>query len=50
MSEDEFYAVMEKHRCPQLQDIELSIKPKDRPNAERLLPFAEQVIEEQQEM
>jgi N-acetyl sugar amidotransferase len=50
MSEAEFYTVMEKHRCPQLRDVELPIKPKDRPNAERILPFAKQVIEEQQEM
>lgn len=50
MSEEEFYAVMEKHRCPQLREVELPIKSKDRPNAERILPFAEQVIEEQQEM
>ncbi|HEY7491525.1 MAG TPA: N-acetyl sugar amidotransferase [Candidatus Tectomicrobia bacterium] len=50
MSEAEFYTVMEQHRCPQLRDVELPIKPKDRPNAERILPFAEQVIEEQQEM
>jgi N-acetyl sugar amidotransferase len=49
MSEDEFYAVMEKHRCPQLLDIELPIKPKDRPNAERILPVAEQLIEEHQD-
>ena len=49
MSEDEFYTVMEKHRCPQLLDVELPIKPKDRPNAERILPVAEQIIEEHQD-
>jgi N-acetyl sugar amidotransferase len=50
MTEEEFYMAMEKHRCPQLRDVKLPIKPKDRPNEERILPFAEQVIEEQQKI
>jgi N-acetyl sugar amidotransferase len=44
MSEEEVYAVMQQHRHPQLVNIELPVTPKHKPNAERILPFAEQII------
>jgi N-acetyl sugar amidotransferase len=45
MTEEEFYATMEGRRVPQLTGRELPIHPKSQPNAERILPFVEQLIE-----
>lgn len=44
-SEEEFYAVMDGKKVPGLKDIVLPIYPKERPNAERLVPFVEQIIQ-----
>lgn len=46
MSEDEFYEIMAKHRLPILNNIHLNIKPKLEHNKERILPFAEQCLEQ----
>ena len=48
MTEDEFYKVMEKHRMPQLRDVELPVYPRDKPNEEKILPIAEQVIKDEE--
>jgi len=45
MSEDEFYRVMKEQRKLPLRDTLLTVLPKSRTNAERILPFAEQLIE-----
>jgi hypothetical protein len=45
MSEEEFYETMRRKRLPQLGDMELPVTPKQHPNAERILPVAQQVIE-----
>lgn len=44
-SEEEFYETMRKHRLPQLKDAEMPVLPKDHENAERILPFPQQLIE-----
>ena len=44
-SEEEFHAVMNEKKVPGLKDIVLPIYPKERPNAERLVPFVEQIIQ-----
>jgi N-acetyl sugar amidotransferase len=45
MSEGEFYETMRRHRLAQLKDVELPVKPKDHANAERILPFPQQLFE-----
>jgi hypothetical protein len=45
VTEKEFYRMMEKLRLPVLRDIKIPIKQKRRKNEERILPFAEQLIE-----
>jgi hypothetical protein len=45
LTEAELYAVMREKKLKHLKDIELPIHPKERPNAERLVPFVEQIIE-----
>lgn len=45
LTEEELYAVMREKKLKHLKDIELPVHPKARPNAERLLPFVEQIIE-----
>jgi N-acetyl sugar amidotransferase len=45
LSDEEFYAEMNAKKLEQLRDVELPIHPKDRPNAERIVPFVEQLIE-----
>lgn len=47
MSEEEFYETMRRKRLPQLGDIDLPVNPKQHPNAERILPIAQQLIEKQ---
>lgn len=44
-SEEEFYIMMKKHRVPALQGVEIPIFRKQHKNAERILPFPEQLIE-----
>jgi len=44
MSETEFYRVMESHRKAPLRGLEMPIRHKQAPNAERILPVAEQLI------
>jgi N-acetyl sugar amidotransferase len=45
LSEEEFYDVMQKKKLAKLKDIVLPIHPKEKPNAERLVPFVEQIIQ-----
>ena len=45
MSEDEFYEVMDRHRLKQFKDVELPVRPKEKPNEEKIQPFFEQLIE-----
>ncbi len=45
MSEEEFYATMEKHRRPELARTVIPIYPKLMPNEERLVPHPQQLIE-----
>lgn len=45
LSEEEFYSIMREKKLDVLKDINLPIHPKERPNAERLVPFVEQVIQ-----
>ena len=45
LSEKEFYATMEGKKLERLRDVELPVHPKARPNAERIVPFVEQIIE-----
>lgn len=44
MSEDDFYKTMESRRLEQLRGRELPVHPKHQPNAERIVPFVEQLI------
>lgn len=44
MTEEEFYSTLEKHRQPQLKDVEIPVLPKAAPNKERIMPFVQQVI------
>lgn len=44
LSEAEFYSVMRGKRLAQLRDIDLPVHPKEKPNAELLVPFVEQII------
>ncbi|MBU0689935.1 MAG: N-acetyl sugar amidotransferase [Gammaproteobacteria bacterium] len=44
MSEAEFYDTMREKKLDVLKEIDLPVHPKERPNAERLVPFVEQVI------
>lgn len=44
-SEQEFYDTMKEKRVERLKRVELPIHPKQRPNAERILPFVEQIIQ-----
>lgn len=45
LSEDEFYEQMRQKKLTSLEGIELPIHPKAKPNAERLVPFVEQIIQ-----
>jgi N-acetyl sugar amidotransferase len=45
MSEEEFYATMSEKKLERLRGVELPIHGKERPNAERIVPFVEQIIE-----
>lgn len=45
LSEEEFYDVMQKKKLAKLKDTVLPIHPKVKPNAERLVPFVEQIIQ-----
>jgi N-acetyl sugar amidotransferase len=45
MSEEEFNSTMSEKKLERLRGVELPIHGKERPNAERIVPFAEQIIE-----
>lgn len=45
MSEKEFYDVMQEKKLENLRSIDLPVHPKETPNAERIVPFVEQIIE-----
>jgi N-acetyl sugar amidotransferase len=45
LSETEFYDVMRQKKVKGVADIDLPVHPKARPNAERTVPFVEQIIE-----
>lgn len=44
LSEQEFYETLEKHRHPAMRGKVIPIVPKAEPNAEKLVPFAQQII------
>jgi N-acetyl sugar amidotransferase len=46
MSEDEFYQIMKDNRVPQIKEVEIPVRPKNKRNMERILPFTEQLLEE----
>lgn len=45
MTEEQFYATLEKHRRPELKRTVIPIYPKAAPNEERLMPHPQQLIE-----
>ena len=45
MTEEEFYATMSEKKLERLKGIDLPVHAKVQPNAERVLPFVEQLIE-----
>ena len=45
MTEEQFHATIEAKRLDRLRDVELPTHPKERPNAERIVPFTQQLIE-----
>jgi N-acetyl sugar amidotransferase len=45
LSEDEFHTIMREKKLAKLEKISLPIHKKEKPNAERLLPFVEQIIQ-----
>jgi hypothetical protein len=45
LREEQFLAVMNEMKLEQLDDISLPVHAKARPNAERIVPFVEQIIE-----
>ena len=45
MTESEFYETMKEKKLDVLKEIELPVHPKAKPNAERLVPFVEQIIQ-----
>ncbi len=45
LTETEFYDAMREKKLEKLKDIDLPIHPKERPNAERIVPFVEQIIQ-----
>ncbi|MBI5447672.1 MAG: N-acetyl sugar amidotransferase [Gammaproteobacteria bacterium] len=45
LSEEAFYATMKNKKIDALKDIQLPIHAKSRPNAERIVPFVEQIIQ-----
>lgn len=45
MSEEEFYAVMRRHRLPQLAEADIPVRPKGRPNAETIRPYFQRIAE-----
>jgi N-acetyl sugar amidotransferase len=45
MSETEFYKAMREKKLPQFEGADLPIHPREKPNAERIVPFVEQLIQ-----
>ena len=45
LTEEKFYDIMREKKVDQLKDIDLPIHQKKRPNAERTVPFVQQVIQ-----
>ena len=45
LTEEQFYDAMREKKVPQLKNIDLPVHPKQRPNAERTVPFVQQVIQ-----
>jgi len=45
LSEEEFYKTISEKKLDQLKDVELPIHPKKQPNAERIYPFVDQIIQ-----
>ncbi|TXI89837.1 MAG: N-acetyl sugar amidotransferase [Burkholderiaceae bacterium] len=45
LTEAEFYETMKQKKHEALKNIELPVHPKAKPNAERLVPFVEQIIQ-----
>jgi N-acetyl sugar amidotransferase len=43
MTEDEFFATLEKHRHPALKNVVIPIYPKPAPNEEELMPYPQQL-------
>ena len=47
MSKEEFYKIMKEKRLDEIKNIELPVIQKTRKNKERILPFAQQLIEKE---
>ncbi|MBU2538872.1 MAG: N-acetyl sugar amidotransferase [Proteobacteria bacterium] len=45
LTEEQFYDAMREKKVAQLKNIDLPVHPKQRPNAERTVPFVQQVIQ-----
>ena len=45
MTDEEFYEAMKSHRMGRLNEVEMPIRAREKPNAERMLPVAEQILE-----
>lgn len=45
LSDEEFYKIMEGKKLSQIKDIDLPIKKKEKPNAEKTIPFVQQLIQ-----
>ena len=48
MSKEEFYKLMKEKRLDEIKNIELPVIQKTRKNKERILPLAQQLIEEEE--
>ena len=45
LTEEEFYKVMDEKRLKELKNLELPLHKKNRPNAEKTIPFVQQLIQ-----
>lgn len=45
MTEEEFHGIMKSQRLEQLRDVDIPVYPKEKPNREKIRPFAVQIIE-----
>ncbi|MCC6276222.1 MAG: N-acetyl sugar amidotransferase, partial [Leptospiraceae bacterium] len=45
LTEEEFYKVMDEKRLKELKNLEMPVHKKNRPNAEKTIPFVQQLIQ-----